>query len=349
MNTWHSSTAPIGQILLSELSVAIPAFTELEPYRDLNLNNWRTRGAHSLHKSTSSEFTLKVNDREFGATLFAEAQHLLNHATEQRAHVENEVASCSAQTLSPSWLFVTLYYLSLYVAMSWTRTANASIVYLDKEAIKQYCGVTEKTPGAGAFELSLEVDPLTSTPYAKFKKCSTSHFHEAVWATAHRISKEISNEIRSSTALRKPTNEELLCLRGLGLFEGYQFSNPLYWQSRVRNGINYRPGFSYRSVVKNNFLRTVKKLSGPSLGSLSDVVSLGERAKRSLQGITDPFNAIDSCLDLLISQTLFIETAAEATLLQLCKFHDLSSSAFAARKSFRKHSHRSHIALTHPD
>ncbi|WP_155420191.1 hypothetical protein [Burkholderia cepacia] len=349
MKAWDADVAPIGQALLPKLSVAIPAFTELEPYRDRNLNSWRTRGAHTLFTSNTSEFVLKVNDREFGATLFAEAQHLLNHSTEQRAHIISELANCSAPSLSPSWLFVTLYYLSLYVAMSWTRAANSAIIYLDKEAIKSYCGSATKTPGAGAFELSLYVDPTTLTPYVSFKKCSTSHFHEAVWIAAHRIAKNVAKEIEQRSALRRPTAEEIICLRGLNLFDGYSFSAPLYWQSRARSGVNYRPGFSYRSVVKNNFLRTVAKLSGPRFNSLSDVIALGERAKGSLRGTTDPLNSMDNCIELLVSQTLFIETATEATLMQLCKFRDIKSSAFSARKSFRRSTRFDTLTLDIPE
>lgn len=351
MSAWNVEEflAPISRTLLQALSVAVPAFTELEPYRDRSLNTWRTKGAHSLHASNAKEFVLKVNDREFGATLFAEAQHLLNHATEQRAHVANEVANCPSNSLSPSWLFVTLYYLSLYVAMSWTRAANSAIVYLDKQAIENYCGAALSKPGAGAFELCLFVDPISSTPFVRFKKCSTSHFHEAVWITAHRIAKDTANKIKIGSSLRKPTAEELLCLRGLSLFEGHQFANPLYWQSRVRNGVNYRPGFSYRSVVKHNFLRTLSRLSGPQLASLSDVVALGERAKGLLQGVSDPFSATDSSIDLLVSQTLFIEAATEASLALLCKFHDFSSSAFAARKAFRRSTRSGALAIDIPD
>lgn len=349
MNAWNADVAPIGQALLPQLSVAIPAFTDLEPYRDRNLNNWRIQGAHSLFTSNTLGFVLKVNDREYGATLFAEAQHLLNHSTEQRAHVISELANCPAQSLSPSWLFVTLYYLSLYVAMAWTRAANSAIIYLDRDAIKNYCGPVAKFPGAGAFELSLHIDPATLTPYVSFKKCSTSHFHEAVWITAHRIAKNVSEEIKSRSSLRKVTTEELLCLRGLSLFEGYSFSTPLFWQSRARNGVNYRPGFSYRSVVKNNFLHTRSKLRGPRFNSLSDVVALGERAKGALRGTIDPFDSIDSCVELLVSQTLFIEAATEATLMQLCTFHEIRSSAFSARKAFRRSTRCGALALDIPD
>lgn len=351
MSAWNAeiSLAPIGQVLLPQLSTAVPAFTELEPYRDRNLNTWRTQGAHSLHTSNKNEFVLKVNDREFGATLFAEAQHLLNHATEQRAHLINEVTNCPAHSLSPSWLFVTIYYFSLYVAMSWTRAANSAILYLDKDAVKKYCGSASQAPGAGAFELSLYVDPNNATPYVRFRKCGINHFHEAVWVTTHQAAKRTSDEIRVRSSLRKATSEELLCLRGLSLFEGYQFASPLYWQSRMRNGVNYRPGFSYRSVVKHNFLRTVSKLSSPSCTSLSDVISLGERAKGLLKGVNDPFSAVDSCIDLLVSQALFIESATETSLRQLCNFHSIKSSAFAARKSFRRSTRSGALLIDIPD
>jgi hypothetical protein len=324
----------VSRVFLSDLVEAIPAFTQLEPYRDRNFNAWRSKGAHSFHSSTTSWFELQVNSREFGATAFAEAQHLLNHAAEQRAHVLNALSSKGEP--SPSWLFVTVYYMALYVAMSWTRSANSAVVYLDRDAIKQYCGPTSRAPAAGAFELRSYLEPSTSICYVRFKKCGSSHFHEAVWIAVHALARRAYEAINLASLGRKATEEECLALRGLNLFQGYQFDSPLYWQSKARNGVNYRPGYSYRSVVKNNIMRTVAKLAKPRFAGIEDAIALGERAKASLRGVKDAFDSIDSCLDLLISQTLVVELITESTLREVCRYHELSSSAFTARESFRR-------------
>ena len=328
----------IARVFLPELLDVIPEFTELEPYRDRNLNSWRRNGAHSLQSATASTFVLQVNQREYGATLFAEAQHLLNHAAEQRAHMLNALSTGAEP--SPSWLLVSLYYMSLYAAMSWTRVANAAIVYLDRDAINEYGGAGLKMPAAGAFELQSHLDPATSISYATFKKCSSSHFHEAVWVAVHKLAGQATSKIGAMSANRKPTDDELVALRGLSLFQGYQFRNPLVWQSKLRNGVNYRPGYSYRSVVKHNFLRVAARLSKPRLVDIAEVVANGERAKASLHGVVDPFDAVDSCIDLLVSQTLFLEESTESALIELCNHHELSSSAFRARGSYRRATRR---------
>lgn len=336
MNAWSKEISAIGHALLPDLSVVIPEYTQLEPYRDRNLNSWREKGSYNFHVATQNSFELQVNLREYGAILFAEAQHLLNHAAEQRAHILSLLASTKERDPSPSWLFVTLYYMALYVAMSWTRVANVAVVYLDKDSIRRYCAMSNKFPRGGAFTVSTRIDPSSSIPYTKFKKCNSSHFHEAVWITAHGIADRLKIDIESKTSGRRPTSDEFLALRGLSLFQGYQFPQPMVWQSHIRNGINYRPGYSYRSVVKNNFLHTLALLSKPNFPTLNDVISFGERAKHKLLKQEDPFKSIDNCVDLLVSQTLFIETAVEASLIEFCKFRNLKYSAFSSRKNFRR-------------
>lgn len=335
----------ISQAFLPGLAEIVPEFTELEPFRDRNLNSWRTKGSHSLVRSTAAEFILQVNQREFGATIFAEAQHLLNQASEQRAHIFSVLEGSKNQSLSPSWLFVTLYYMSLYAAMTWTRVANSAVIYLDKDAIQEYCGKTGKQPGGGAFQLKVQIDPSTSISHTNFRKCNQSHFHEAVWVTTHNIATETRTRIEATLSNRHATSDELLSLRGLKLFEGHRFTDPLVWQSKVRNGINYRPGFSYRSILKHNFLHTEAKLSKGRLKTLENVISLGESAKAKLTKVVDPFTSMDNCIDLLISQTLFLEAACETALRNICSFRDLRSSAFSSRKKFQDSTRQQNMVL----
>ncbi|QYG05647.1 hypothetical protein [Janthinobacterium sp. PAMC25594] len=139
---------PVVRYLSEKLLDAIPEFTELEPFRDKNLNNWRMNGAYSFHSATSKSFKLVVNSREYAAVIFADAQHLLNHASEHRAHVLDNSLTTEP---SPSWTFVSLYYFSLFIAMAWSRVSNNAVLYLDKDAIKEFCGTVVGLPGGGAF------------------------------------------------------------------------------------------------------------------------------------------------------------------------------------------------------
>lgn len=330
-----SAPSPIARILLAGLVDVIPEYTILEPYRDRNLNIWRSNGSYSIHQSDKQSFTLQVTQRDYGAVLFAESQILLNQAAEHRAHISNLLNTKNEP--SPSWLFVTLYYFSLFVAMAWSRASNAAILYLDQDAIIEFCpGITVK-PGGGAFEAIASMDPTTGISYVKFKKCRTSHFHEAAWIAVHKQVQKLFQEITNQTSGRKPSPEEIIALRALRLFDGLSFDNPQTWPSQLRNGINYRPGFSYRSVVKNNFLRLAPRLAKCHLKNLDEVISFGERAKSNIHGFNHPCEVANHSADLLVAQTIILEAFVEETFSQLCLLHDLRCSAASARKSFIKH------------
>ena len=122
--------SPTARYLLQSLLQVVPPFTELEPYRDFNLNNWRKSGSYAVSTVSTKSFTLVVNNqREYAAALFSDAQHLLNQVSEHRGHLMNVLAS--GREPSPTWIFVTVYYMALYSAMAFTRTANKAVIYLD--------------------------------------------------------------------------------------------------------------------------------------------------------------------------------------------------------------------------
>jgi hypothetical protein len=218
--------------------------------------------------------------------------------------------------------------------MAWTRASNAAIMYLDKDAITDYCPGAMKKPGGGAYEAVGLLDPVTGISTAEFRKCGTSHFHEAVWIATHKQTKKLYQAIQHQSSERKPTPNEVISLRGLALFDGLNFGSPLAWPSKLRNGINYRPGFSYRSVVRNNFLRISSRLAKPTLNDLEAVVSYGEHAKNAIRGFDDPSDVANECVDLLIAQMIFLEAHTEEAFLQVCEMQGLQCSAFRQRRAF---------------
>lgn len=323
-----------ARYLLTHLLHVVPEFTIVEPFRDRNLGIWRTQGSHSLISSSSKSFFLAVNHREYAATLIAEIEHLLNHANEHRAHLLN--AQSSAREASPSWLFVSLYYFSLFIAMAWTRATNGAILYLDKEAIREYCGSVTPTPGGGAYKASLKINASTGAAELEMKKCGVSHFHEAVWIEVCAEAASAVKWIESFSAARKPTADEMLSLRGLRLFGGVGFDDPIVWPSKLRNAINYRPGFSYRTIVSNNFLRIRSRLGQAPFVSMESLLDYGERAKLAVKGVRNPLDVANDAVDLLIAESLVLEVFIEDCLANLSAIRDIGSSAPKLRQRFNR-------------
>jgi hypothetical protein len=287
-----------------------------------------------LVSSSKTKVALKANQREFAGYFFAECQHLLNHAAEQRAHLLS-VLSTKADP-SPSWMFVSIYYLSLFVALAWTRVANKSILYLDKSSLDQYLQGSTPKPGAGAHSVSASLGQSNNILVIDFNKCQSSHFHDAAWISTNNIAADIARSINQACSARRATSEEMLALRGLGLFEGMSFLRSHNWQSKLRNAINYRPCFSYRSIPKNNILKIYSKITKATLNDTEAVIAFGEKAKQRLHAINDPCDMPNEYIDLLIAQTLVIEACVDASLRLLCELHDLSCSASGERKRFAK-------------
>jgi hypothetical protein len=233
-------------------------------------------------------------------------------------------------------MLVTLYYMSLFVALAWTRAANKAIIYLDRESVITFCQGQVPRPGGGPFMVTANLDMSTGIMYGEFTKSNSNQFHDAVWTNVCNIAKAMANEIERRTRNRRPTDEELLSLRALDLFDKFQFKHPLRWQSEFRSAINYRPGFSYRSVVKNNFLKTASRIGSKQVSDVEAVISLGERAKVATNQYKHPADAPNECVDLIVAQALLLETCVESCLYETSVERGVSCSARAQRSQFYK-------------
>lgn len=328
-------TTPVTRYLLQSLLPIFPPFTPLEPYRDSNLNSWRKTGAYSVTNTSKTSFTLSVNNiREYSAALFADGQHLINQVMEHRAHLMHGLDT-GAET-SPTWSFVTVYYMALYAAMAWTRTANAAVVYLDSDAIVEFVGANVTRPGGGAFIISSSTDPLTNQSEVVITRSRYSHFHEAVWVAAANDMSKAFNWISAQSTGRNASDDELLHLRALRLFLNPKFQSGTKWPSKLRNALDYRPGFSYRSVVRNNFVKLNSRLTKQSFANFESLVNYGENARNSLSNSKHPLDLPNESIDLLLSYALLLEIYAEEALNEVCKVQNLTYAARVQRRQFNK-------------
>lgn len=331
MPTTPSITA---QYLLTRLIDVIPEYTTIEPFRDNNLNEWRAHGSYSVKSSDKKSFVLNVNHREFASILYADAQHLLNHASEQRAFLLGY--NPGINEASPSWGFVTLYYFAIFIAMAWTRAANNTVIYLDKDAVLEFCKGQPSVPPAGAYSVIFHLDPATGAGEVEFKKTNHNHFHEAVWVAAIKITEDVAKWITHLSSARKPTDDEVLSLRAMQLFHGLRFCDPYIWPSKLRNAINYRPGYSYRSVIKHNFLTMRSKLLKPSFSSMEELIDFGEQMKTSLASEKSPINLPNEATDFLLTQALILEKFTDEAFQEICSLRDIKTSTLTLRNQFNK-------------
>lgn len=328
-------TTPVTRYLLQSLLQAVPPFTPLEPYRDSNLNNWRRGGAYRLMTSNKRGFTLAVNNiREYSAALFADSQHLINHVMEHRAHLMNALST--GRETSPTWIFVTVYYMALFSAMAWTRAANSAVVYLDTEAIIEFCGKNSTRPGGGAFLISTTTDPLTNQSEVRITKSNHSHFHEAVWVESMDGIGKAFHWIAGQANSRSSSADELLHMRALNLFLKTKFQTGPVWPSKLRNALNYRPGFSYRSVVRNNMLKLNSRLTKKPFEDFASLVGYGEHVQNNLGNSKDPLDVPNDAVDLLLVYGMILEKYAEEALNEVCQIQNLKSSARVQRNKFNK-------------
>jgi hypothetical protein len=319
-----------GRYVLAHLLDVVPDFTSLEPFRDRSISAWIREGSFSTASSTPRSLILNVNQREYAAHLIAEIHHLLNQASEHRAHLMQHVSNAAS---SPSWLLVSIYYLSLYVAMAWSRAVNCAVLYLDQPILKRVCG-SEPAPHAGAYHAILSIDNATGAATLQLKKAKHSHFHEAVWVTLHNKVEEAAGWVRALSIHRRPTKDELQSLAAFELFGGLQFQDPMTWPSQLRNSVNYRPGFSYRTVLRHNFLRTNGLLGQPALANLSQVIDYGSRAKIGMRGALNPIDVANDSIKLMIAQSLILESTIDEAANQLLVARELECSAPRLRSQF---------------
>lgn len=323
----------ISRFVQGRLSEVIPEHTNVESYRDENLNNWRSKGSYSSVSVSKSHFSLSVNRYEYGQVLFADIQHLLNQVTEQRAHICN--ALVAREEPSPTWLFVSTYYLAFYAAMAWSRAINQAIIYLDKEAISKFCFAKVGIPAGGAYEFRLTPN-ATNSPIVTGKKLSNSHFHEAVWVACTNSTSALRKQLQQEISARKPMQEELVALRTLDCFEGFTFEHPHFWQSSLRNALNYRPGFSYRSVCNNNILRLASQYKKAHSKGLDDTLAAAEKMKQITLGNLSPVECPNEATLLMLHQASLLEFHVGEALQQLCQDRGFKNVAHSERLKFTK-------------
>jgi hypothetical protein len=255
----------IGWQHLRALSLnSIPLGTRVHYANAIPFHEWRTRGAFTVTSCTRKAIVIETAGPEIGSSLLADVEHLLDHAAEQRAEF------CSSLLVaawgSPAWGVVTAYYWCFFSVMALTRLSGRSAVFLDKAALSDLRTLagSGQQPGAGA--LYLEVGPYTTSTSRTVRLTPSGiQLHDAVWLAAYRL---VSDVLAHADQNANPLEYGLWSsLKRTADQFGYD------WCSKLRNAINYKPGFGYREVIKQtqiDLMRQLSRTTPASFGSITD-------------------------------------------------------------------------------
>lgn len=206
---------------------------------------------------------LETSDDEIGAALLADTEHLMDHAAEHQAHVHDAVTLGS--WYSPAWTVVTAYYWAFFSVLALGRLTGHTAWFLDRSAVgelRTLAGAAQQ-PGAGAMYLKLE-PRIAATTRTVLLEPSKAQLHDAVWTSAHKL---ITDVFAHSNQDADPIEYRLWwAFKQVGDRLGAD------WASKLRNAVNYRPGFGYREVVRRGQIDMARHIRQCAPATLSQLV-----------------------------------------------------------------------------
>jgi hypothetical protein len=295
---------PVGKLwqfcLASALDVLPPDTRSAE--KDWTLTTWRTSGEPMiLPPPRPYSLYFQASPYSFASALLNEVQLLLDHAAEHRALVQSTVSA--KNDCSPSWLFVTTYYWSLFAALAFVRLLGKAAWYLDKGSLNSLvAGTMAKAPAAGTY--ILHVGAIQGSARRDFfLRQSDERFHEATWKlVADLIKPNLDRVIHGATSGQTEQLSEISVFRCLA-DDPFRTTN---WPSSLRNAINYKPGFTYQAVHGVDLIENytfLRRLSLHDWSSLSDqYLAIAKDVKRG----ADPQNVLGPSTQLLALKAIIL-------------------------------------------
>jgi hypothetical protein len=289
------------QQLRSTCLDAIPAGSGAYHTRAMPLQKWRVDGSFTVQSCDKRGITLEAAGVEIGAALLADVEHLLDHSAEHNACIHD--ALTLGNWSSPAWTTVTAYYWAFFSVLALTRLNGRSAWFLDRGALSNFrtlAGASDQ-PGAGPFRLV--VGPYTSATSRRIDlHPSRAQFHDSVWTVFHASVSEVFANCDRNTS----PNEYFFweALKRVGDSFGAN------WASKLRNTVNYRPGWGYREVIRSSQIDLVRRIGGITPASLSDIALAFNAELSNIPATADPAEDVKVFSRLLGLYALLISAIA---------------------------------------
>ena len=264
---------------------AIPIGTKVYHRSAVPLHLWRDKGTFIVTACTKNHIVIEAAGAEIGAVLLADTEHLLDQAAEHQASLREVLTTTKWH--SPAWTLVTTYYWAFFLELALSRLTGRSVWFLDRVALSQMriLAGSPVQPSAGPMYLTVD-DYVSATNREISLKPSRSQYHDACWslgqALIHKVFQD-SDQNSNSMEYR--------------LWWSLKRTADLWgpnWPSKIRNAVNYRPGYCYREVIGRDRIDTMKLLRQRMPVKFQDLIGQIEDAVMSIPRGANP----EACLGL---------------------------------------------------
>ena len=265
----------------------------------MTCSDWLNRGAYNIVSIKNNELIIHSDNNDFASMWLTEVENLMNHCYEhiKELYINNRenVDHCDA------WQVVTLYYYGYFAVQAFLRLIGHPIVFLSKDQVKPLSTIfgTTKKMNAGNYEILKNKNISATESEYIFKKLNQQN-HDAVWKSFFT---KITSLLKTVNNI---PNEEILFFKSLTSNVLKPVYNMLAWPPRLRTMVNYRPGFAYRTIQKDNIAKSNKlildweEITESKIQTLLDQ-AIGSCAHTSFSKINNHTNLL-SCL----SHSIFI-------------------------------------------
>lgn len=236
----------IYQLLRQRAIDTVPAGTVLNYRNAGTLADWHRNGAYTVSGATGTSFSLITASVDIGGALLSDAQFHLDHAAEHQAAVWHDLRS--GQWNSPAWLTVTFYYWGYFVAMALSRLLGETVWFLDDAMARQLNMLAPGAAksGAGTYQLLCGTQVSATDRQIALRK-RNGRLHEQLWSNLFSALKTLTCAVPKGSADPLEERIYLALLNSTNRFG-------LDWPSKLRNSVNYRPGYAYDAVRRSSLL-----------------------------------------------------------------------------------------------
>jgi hypothetical protein len=305
----------IWQDLRADCLGAIPPSSRVILTSPVNLAAWQRQGVYVVNSATKKGFELYVPADDFGSSLLADAEHMLDNAAEHQVSLWRHIHT--PEWLSPAWLGVTVYYWSFYLALAITRLTGRTVWFVTREIaqnLRTLAPSTAAASGAGCYRMICG-PPVSATERTLMLEKTDARIHDELWRLwftdcSARLARSgpalaTSNEARLFTAIVRSSQ---------------RLGND--WPSAFRNAINYRSGFAYAAVRRTPVLKSLGYLKEPATYDMPKVLDRFETAVARVRTTASISQEPQKVLELLVDLTFIIHAIAKelhAELLDRCR------------------------------
>lgn len=221
---------------------------------NLSFSSWLSQGYYSLINATDTSLVLECDSADFAKVWRSEVENLVNHCYEQLLEECQHISGYNR--CSGAWAVVTGYYLSFFAAQAFIRLLGTPVMYLNGDQMRRVVTLFAHpvSPRPGTYRLTRVVNTVGDSVRCTFQ-CSGRKPHEETWKQFFRFIDAVWAAVYHNAAqntLDVVDQNERLLLNAIRLSKHGGAYDSAEWPSLIRTAANYRMGFAYRQVLRQD-------------------------------------------------------------------------------------------------